>query len=142
MANSKAFKRWLFTEVLKTVKDPILSFQNWYEHNKFMLLEEENKRIQYIFIVTNRMLEMESLYRIGITSDLDSQLTLLNAASPFDFSYMFIYQSQNCSLLVKYIYYKLREKRYRRDFFILSKYDLDNIKKHCFEYENKELYFV
>lgn len=142
MADSKAFRRWLFTEVLGTVKNPILSFNNWYGQNQKALQEEEENKTYYVYVATNRILEQGSLYKIGITSDLYTQLTRLNSSSPFDFSYMFIYPIKNCILMDKYIYYKLRNKKYRRDFFILQKEDLDNIKKHCFEYENKELYFV
>lgn len=94
-----------------------------------------------VYVATNKSLAKKLLFKISMTTDTNKCLKKLNSSSPYDFYYVFLYKTPRFAEIEKYLHFKYINQNFKRDFFILSDNDLDQLHKICANFvEIKELH--
>lgn len=132
MPKARSFRSWLINKLVPQIKDPLADYHDWCIENSELIKElKESHNRGSVYIATTNRLFKRSIFKIGMTIDLEKRLHSLNSASPDDFFYVSIYRTIHFIELEKYLHFKFAKQNYKREFFILSEDDLSNLYNMC-----------
>lgn len=121
------FRLWIFNEMLPSTRSPSESFQMIMEEYPEQTIEIEEKRNGFVYVATNDNLTDRCIYNIGSTDDLAARKAQLEEASPFDFRFVFTFETSSFKLLEKHLHRIFVDQRYSSDFFVMSQNDLEDL---------------
>lgn len=114
-SNKLDIVQWISDEIMPQLKS--IDSSVW-------ILDDLKMMAGYVYIATNADYAAKSIYKIGVTWDLDSKLAQLNDASVEDYWYVNVIWSFDAKNLKRNFLKMFAEKNVKRNFFKLTKQDL------------------